>query len=161
MTHHDTIIKTTNGYYDNITTTVLNKYYESAFTTNTTQFDISPTPQFVQSQADGGANCSVTNDVTLLRNVMSISTKIIGGIRSGITYVAKGDYYITCDDGSLLKVPMYYSPDSTGTVFSPEDIVESHPTYHAWTQHAQCDTGGGYLQFHSKQGLASVNITLI
>ena len=57
------IIKTTNGYHDEITTKVLKVYFDSVYTTNTTNFDLFLTPQLFQIQADGGANQSVTDNI--------------------------------------------------------------------------------------------------
>ena len=60
-------------------------------------------------QSDGGANISVTNNVSLLHHVAEILNHDIGGIGSGITCTHKGIFYLKCDHNEVLPVRMFYS----------------------------------------------------
>ena len=65
----DYIIKIKYCYHDEISTKILNTYFDSVYTTNTTNFDLLPTPQLVQIQVDGDVNQSVTNNIYLLKDI--------------------------------------------------------------------------------------------
>ena len=136
------VIRTTQAYSDNITNQVLSSYFEN-FKTSVNQHDLSP----VMLQAESGANRSVTNNISILRDIKQIKPHYIGGIGSGITCTALGNYYMTANDGTTIKVPMLYSSQSSETIISPHDICDSHKYYSQFTKECDTNTGKGSLIF--------------
>ena len=101
---------------------------------------------------DGGANQSVTNDVTALYGIKHIPPHYIGGIDSGIKCISKGWYNITTTDCTTISVPMFYAPNANETVISPKDIVNTYPNqYDSVLQNF--DVGGNCSQliFYKKE----------
>ena len=74
-------------------------------------------------QADGGANRSLTNNISLLHTYWNIEPYMIGGIGACVTCTKKGPFHLKCDDGSVIRVEMFFSADYTETIILPIDIV--------------------------------------
>ena len=71
----------------------------------------------------------------------------MGGIGSSIIYTAIGKYYMTTNDGTIIKIPMYYSSDTTETIVSTHDIYNSHRFYTIFTKEFDTETREGTLTF--------------
>ena len=85
-------------------------------------------------QSNGGANTSITNDITNLHHTTKIVPYKIGGIRSGITCTHKGVFYLNCKNKEVLPVRMFLSAKAPETVISPTDIVTyNESSYNSWT----------------------------
>ena len=100
---------------------------------------------------DGGANRSVTNDISALHGVTPIPIHYIGGIGSGIQCVSKGWYDITATDSTTISVPMFFAPNANETVISPTDIVNTYPEkYDSVLQNFDISGNRGQLIFYKK-----------
>ena len=73
--------------------------------------------------ADGGANRTITNDITVLCNLQAIKPFTIGGIKEGegITCIAVGEYCITCDNG----IHIFKLSDSSVMLYRLEIIIRN------------------------------------
>ena len=109
---------------------------------------------------DSGTNQSVTNNIDLLHDIRFIVPHQMGGIGSGITCTTIGIYYLTIDDGAIIKVPMFYSADYQETVLSPHDVCDSNKNFTIFRQQGNTDTGEESLMFQSKTGLIKAQIPL-
>ena len=84
----------------------------------------------------------------------------MGGIGSRIICTTIGRYYLTADDGSTVKTPMFYSAESNERVISPQDVCDSNKDFTIFTQQGDIETGEGYLLFQSTTGLQQALIPL-
>jgi hypothetical protein len=65
------------------------------------------------------------------------------------------------DTGETLYVSCYYSHQAAETLVSPTDVVLNHiGVYRAWSQHADIDTGQGYIQFYHRNGYSHAKYSL-
>ena len=131
--------------------------YFDTFQTNVHHHDLSPV---LLLQAVSGANHSVTNNIDLLRDLKYIEPHQMGGIGSGITCTSIGNYYLTAEDGAIIKVPIFYSADCQESVISPQDICDSNNEFTIFIQQGNTDTGEGFLMFQSKTGILNAKIAL-
>jgi hypothetical protein len=103
---------------------------------------------------DGGANRSLTNDITLLHDFKYIKKYAMNGINSdspALYCTGVGLLPWKAPNGDILFVKCYYSADAADTILSPTDIVITDLTdFNAWTQHSNVDTGKGYIRFHRR-----------
>ena len=100
---------------------------------------------------DGGANRSVTNDVSSLHHVVDITPHRIGGIGHGIKCTKKGWYDLISTNNEVLTVPMFYSSQATETVVSPTDVVNTYgKVYDSVLQNFDLKDGDGHLIFYKK-----------
>ena len=142
------MIHTTTAYSDAITNRVLSSYFDN-LTASLNQHNLSP----VMLQVDSGTNRSITNDIHILRDLKQIKPHYIGGIGSGITCTVFGNCYTTADNGTTIKVPMFYSSQSRESVISHQDIYDLHKYYSIFTKECDITTGKGTLTSQSKSSI--------
>jgi len=113
-------------------------------------------------QIDGGANRSVTNDLNNLDAYWEIDPISIQGISKNITIQCthRGVYYLVTNEGTYIPVIMFYSPQSSHTIISPNDIVKMSGTFTNWTQHADFEFGTGQIKFSLSSGIVTEIINL-
>jgi dUTP pyrophosphatase len=116
----------------------------------------SPITTQIKIQIDGGANCSITNNINTLIQVQHIEPYPIYGVSSdaaALQYTAKGYLPWTAEDGEIIHVPCFFSPNAAEPIISPTDVVLSHPNkYTAWAQFAHCSSGQGNITFYRPEG---------
>ena len=112
-------------------------------------------------QADGGANVSLANDLSLLHTYWRICSKRVGGIGSGVTCMNQGFFHLACTDASVLAVSMYFFKDAKDTVISLTDIVLGpESNFDTWWQVSECRKGTGKLRCSSQDVLHSAKVRL-
>ena len=77
----------------------------------------------IRYQYDGFAKTSVTNNIKILHNVITIDNYPIGGIGSETKYIKQGTYYL---QGNTIPVNMIYYVDAKETVILPTGIITTH-----------------------------------
>jgi hypothetical protein len=57
---------------------------------------------------------------------------------------------LQADDGTMVLVKCYYSPDAAEAIISPTDVIVNNASdfTDAWSQYSNIDTGQGYIEFH-------------
>eukprot|EP00956_Cyclotella_meneghiniana_P004202 scaffold5163_cov49-Cyclotella_meneghiniana.AAC.3 len=128
----------------------LGTYYKT-FVINTA----SPTSN--STLADTGANCSMTANINILKNVRKLDTPIIVGTavtNSGDVQSAEckyiGDLPIQCDDGDIIYTTCFYNENASDTIISPQSIVDESPSFICWEQRGKKLGQPGMLIFKSK-----------
>jgi hypothetical protein len=113
---------------------------------------------------DGGANRSVTNDITILSNYKDIPKYQITGVAGdtpAIYCTGKGILPWRNSNGDIMLVQCYYCADAADTIISPDDIVVTHiDQYYAWGKICNVDTSSGHLEFHRRDGIPPVQFHL-
>ena len=120
----------------------------------------------VGKMADSGANCSMTNNLTLLKNVRQLLKPIQVGVAvdakgtdmSYATCNMIGDLTITCKDGSTISTQCFYNPHATDTIISPQAILEESLEFDSWSQVGRRLGNAGELQFHGKNGTKAIEL---
>ena len=79
-------------------------------------------------QSDSGANCNLTNNISLLTDVHDIPLTMLATCNSQDTSnisTTKAGYLLLSDDtGAIVRTKVYYDVESDGTVFSPTAITK-------------------------------------
>ena len=118
----------------------------------------------IMIQTDSGANCSVTNDRTLLIRYKNIHKFPLGGIQDGqpaIYCTGKGYIPWVSEEQHILLIPCYYSSQAAETIISPTDIVQQNiKDYHGWGQQVNVDTGKGKITLYHRDGITHANFNL-
>lgn len=102
----------------------------------------------IQLHIDGGANCSITNNPTILLCYHNIKPYFMSSASEGndIKCTAVGYLPWTSPEGTCLFVKTFYSSQAVDTIISPSDVILHHSSnYNSWTQHANLATGNGYI----------------
>jgi hypothetical protein len=126
------------------------RYYTNQITIKSSSTSTIP----VQVQLDGGANGSITNNPTNLTRYQLTPDYAIYGVNKddvALTCTATGYIPWAADNGDIVYVPCYYSPDAAEKIISPTDVVMSH-LYTAWGQFAHVPTGQGHITFYRNGG---------
>jgi deoxyuridine 5'-triphosphate nucleotidohydrolase len=106
------------------------------------------------AQCDPGANANVTNNLDLLSNVQWITPLQCESAKkdAAMTVVAIGEYQCVVKDVSI-KINMYYSPESHGTIISPNAIIRQYRSYYiGWQQSVNRDRRLGDLRLKAREG---------
>ena len=148
------------SWTDKYTISIINKIYKEKFNKTLLPSQLLESP-YAKIQADNGANRSVTNLKYLLTDIHKIKDHFICGIGGGITCTHKGVYNLISDDGTIIKVPMFYSPNANETIISPTDIC-LHPdnNFSTWIQVSHVLNTDGYLRFIPSFGFHSHTVSL-
>lgn len=105
---------------------------------------------------DGGANRSITNDITILHNFKYIKKYPMNGVNGDAPALyCKGVGLLPwkAPTGDTLLLKCYYSAEAAKTIISPTDaVITSNTDFNTWTQYSNLDTGRGYVQFHRRTG---------
>jgi hypothetical protein len=117
----------------------------------------------VQLHIDGGANRSITNNINYLLSVCNIKPYYVSsaGSDSDIKCTAVGYLPWQSLEQETILVKCYYSAQASDTIISPSNIVLAHNAlYHTWTQHSDCQSGQGYIQFMNNDTKNSITYRL-
>ena len=104
-------------------------------------------------QMDSGANKNVTNDKRIIRNFTTITSIPIFGIgddTAACHITGKGITALTTIDGSTLDIIMYFAPQCSGTIISPNAIVHDNKSLTSWIQTSHLDTGRAEINFYHR-----------
>lgn len=105
------------------------------------------TDKLIRVHIDGGANRSITNDISLLSNFKNIKRYSMQGVAANepALYCAGiGLLPWKADNGDVIFVKCYYSEAAADTIISPTEVVINYITaLNAWGQYSNIDTGEG------------------
>ena len=108
-------------------------------------------------QNDGGANQYCANNKKLLIDFKEIDPYPIQGVEENTVAIhCTGICYLPwhCGNGETILIPCYYSPDVSGTIISPTDIVLKHKKrYCGWNMTTNIDTGVGEFYLTLRDGV--------
>jgi hypothetical protein len=145
---------------ETMSTVTQSPYLIRYYTSNTTY--ASPSMEtgqqiLIRVQIDGGANRSLTNNKDLLSRYQATSTYNIYGVSKeeiALQCIGKGYLPWPSDNGDVLYIPYYYSPNAAETIILPTDVVLSHKQiYTGWAQFTHIDTGRGNITFYRTEGV--------
>ena len=127
--------------------------------------------------ADSGANCSMTPNISALRNITKLRHPIIIGLAitddgtktssSECTHI--GDLPVVVDDGTTFTTKCFYNPHATDTIISPQAIIDESNEFVEWKQVGRKFGQPGQLHFvrgddskvtvtlHQRDGLYFIN----
>ena len=113
-------------------------------------------------QIDGGANKSMTNSLDNLEAYWEIEPVPMKGVSSEIKimHTYRGIYNLVARAGNIIPILMFYSPQASHCIISPNDAVATSCDFSSWTQHSNIDTGVGHIRFSSASGLISEYVDL-
>jgi dUTP pyrophosphatase len=118
----------------------------------------------VRIQVDGGANQSVTNDISILTGFRNIKRYAMSGVSSkgpAIHCTGMGFIPWKADTSETVFVKCYYSQDATETIISPTDVIDNHiANLNAWGQHCNIDTGHGWIKLYYRNEDTPITYTL-
>jgi hypothetical protein len=118
----------------------------------------------VRVNIDGGANRSLTNDRSHLISFRNIKRYPMAGVAVDINaLVCTGVGYLPwqADDGTMVLVKCYYSPNAAEAIISPTDVIVNNASdFTAWSQYSNIDTGQGYIEFHCRNSYKKIIFTL-
>jgi hypothetical protein len=114
---------------------------------------------------DSGGNFSMTNDLGLLLNVVAIRPFSIGMAaqesNSSSVCTHRDDFPLPMNDGSTFYTPMFYNPNASETILSPEAICfNSNDFLTHWTQSGSTTADSGSISFFTKQGAEVLSLSL-
>jgi dUTP pyrophosphatase len=136
------------------------RYYTNQTTIKSSSTNTIP----IKVQLDGGANRSITNNPAILTRYQPTPGYAIYGVNKddvALTCTARGYIPWAADNGDIVYVPCYYSPDAAETIISPTDVVMSHShLYTAWGQFAHVLTGQGHITFYRTDGTNHTTFSL-
>ena len=116
-----------------------------------------------EPQMDSGANKSVTNDKSLLRDYCTIEPIPVYGVGDNevaCNLVGRGYYDLHNSAGTSLPICIYYSPTCSGTIISPNAVVRDHEQFTSWTQTSHLDTGVATVSFFHRYR-PQIKVTII
>lgn len=119
----------------------------------------------VAYQSDSGANRNVTNRKSLLLNYKPLNSYTVSSINAnddgGIKCIGEGDMIIRTDDNRIIMIHALYTPESSGTIISPNAIVRQYKhVYSGWIVETNCEERYGTLRLLCKNGIQSDNFQL-
>ena len=140
---------------DGNTTPLTDEILEKKITEGwTLSAEVNPTIKLaVQGQMDSGANTCVTNNRRLLKHYKNTKSIPVAGINdNGPACYIQGYGYmdIVTEEGDWLSIKTYYAPQCSGTIISPNAIVQDHPEYTSWNQTSHLDKGEATLKLFNR-----------
>ena len=115
---------------------------------------------------DSGANCCITNSLKCLVDVIDIPPFAIGVAITGTDTVKsyctkRGLLPLPLVDGSYYFQHVFYNPDATDTILSPQAIVDdSDGRFVTWSHNGSTSAYDGHIWFYSESGLDEMSIPL-
>jgi hypothetical protein len=114
---------------------------------------------------DTGGNFNMTNSLSHLVNVVAIKPFDIGMAaqesRSTSRCTHRGDFPLRMIDGSVFYTPMFYNPQASETILSPESICfHSGGILESWTQSGSTVASHGSVSFFDSMGAEVIAFTL-
>lgn len=116
--------------------------------------------------ADSGANCLMTANILLLRNVRQLRQPIIiglavrntGSVSSSSECTHIGNLTIKCDDGSTFTTTCFYNPNASDTIISLQAIIDESNDFTKWNQSGRKFGQPGQLNFIGPNGTKSITL---
>jgi hypothetical protein len=114
---------------------------------------------------DSGGNFNMTNSLDFLVNVVAIKPFDIGMAaqekRSTSRCTHRGDFPLPMLDGSIFYTPMFYNPQASETILSPESICfHSNGILTSWSQSGSTLATQGSVSFFNQSGAEVLALTL-
>jgi hypothetical protein len=117
------------------------------------------------AQGDTGANCSATDTIDIIHNYVEFETPQEVGVfsddKTGSTLQALGEgvIKIISGQGSIMNWTVLYTPNSSGTVLSPDNYHTTHSSKLFTFYHLGTNNGGkiGFLD-HNKRKVESIQM---
>jgi hypothetical protein len=95
-------------------------------------------PTASSSLVDGGANVCITNDPTLLVDIIEIDPislgRVVGNKSTSLFCMHKGFLLTPLLDSSVNYQPFLVYPDAMDTFLSPEHIINNNHKFACWCQ---------------------------
>jgi hypothetical protein len=118
-----------------------------------------------QLQGDTGANCGATNDASILWHYKTLITPIPittysdDQDESSCVAIGTGIIKIIANDNTTTNWLMLHTPQSTGTILSPDRYMMDHPSVTSFRHQGNRDnTGSISFQHESGQQLTQINM---
>ena len=104
------------------------------------------------NQMDGGANTSISDDLSIFTSFWPIPDYNINGIASDAKVICthRGIYHMPTDTGDHIPILMYFSLQESRIVVSPTDAVIQNIDYLCWLHFADIANKKGYIKFMSE-----------
>jgi hypothetical protein len=115
---------------------------------------------------DTGGNFCMCNDLTILVNVQPIAPFGISMAavqdKTAPTCTHRGDFPIPMKDGSVYYTPMFYNPQASDCILSPQAICRDSMGYlTSWSQEGATTHQSGKLTIFNKHGAAVICLDLV
>ena len=118
------------------------------------------------SLADSGANCCMTANKELLKNLRKLEAPITigvavcdnGPIKSSAECTHVGDLTIKCDNGETVITECFYNPYASDTIISPQAIIDSSDEYTIWKQIGRKFGKPGQLSFIGPESTKTITL---
>ena len=110
----------------------------------------------------GGANKSITNSLDDLEAYWEIEPVPMKGVSLEIKIMCthRGICNLITRAGNVIPILMFYSPQASHCIISPNDAVAASDDFSSWTQHSNIDAGVSHIRFSSASGLISEFVDL-
>ena len=116
--------------------------------------------------SDTGANCCMTADKTILRNLRELDTPMLigvavthdGPITSSAECTHVGDLPIYCDNGDEIVAECFYNPNATDTIISPQAIIDDSNEFTEFKQIGRKFGQPGQLTFTGPKGSKTITL---
>jgi hypothetical protein len=106
------------------------------------------------AQADSGANCAITDNISLLHNMRQLDKPFpVGSINADnkIYCTAIGKLRLLTEEGGIEPFPCFYCARSAGTVILPDHKCTTSSHITRWEQAGDTRTGKGAICFRNPQ----------
>ena len=121
----------------------------------------------IDAQADTGANISATNKIDIIHNYVKYTKPIEVGVFSEsdetattLQAVGEGTMKIISDQGSIMNWLVLFTPNSTGTVLSPDNYHQNNLSKYFAFYHMGTSNNDGKIGFldHNEREIESVQL---
>lgn len=116
-----------------------------------------------QKLMDSGSNRGLTPFKNILRDFKTCNPIPVAGIgnTTACHIKGKGYMYVTTDEGNIMEFEMWWAPESSSTVVSPNAAVKgSNGKFTSWTQTSHVDNGHAALTFFHRNTKDHATITM-
>ena len=118
--------------------------------------------KYLQLQSDHGANANITDNLEALVDVKYIEPTDVASAdkKSTLSVTAIGKLQLRASNGSIYNVLCYYSPNSDGTLLSPNAIcAQFHRLYYGYHIYGDMDDGLGEVVYLGREGIDDLVMT--
>ncbi len=117
---------------------------------------------YLQLQSDHGANANITDNLRALTQVQYIDPTTVASAdkKSSLSVTAIGKLPLRAANGNIYHVLCYYSPNSDGTLLSPNAIcAQFNHLYYGFHIYGDMDKGLGEVVYLGREGVDDLIMT--
>ena len=106
-----------------------------------------------EPQLDSGTNKNAIDNKTRLRDYVTITAIPDYGVEKkeiACHLIGHGYFDLPSSNGSILSISIYYSPEYSSTITSPNAVVWDHPHFTSWSQTRYLDTSSANVTFFNR-----------